>query len=204
MFDFTMLQPEDIKILETLVPSATRYAYSGRNPLLGLRPGDGIKACDATHLRAHFRPWDLQIAPDGSAYIFRWHLIPRNAVGANVYLHLQVADDPERPLHDHPWDNTSVILAGGYREVYVTGQGEGYRLERVREVRKGDVVHRKAEEAHRIFLLPDTPYTISLFTTGPVRRDWGFWFEDPQRWVSHPEVIEETADGRSVFKGRPQ
>ena len=144
---------------------------------------------------------DLIIAPDGRPYIYRWHLIPRNEFGCNVYLHLQVADDPERPLHDHPWDNQSVILAGGYREVYLPAHFVAQAHEPwEREVRTGRVVHRRAEEAHRIFLLPDCPYTISLFTTGPVVRDWGFWFENPTRWVSHKEVIVDTPDGRSVFK----
>lgn len=139
---------------------------------------------------------DLAIRPDGDDYIFRWHIIPRRSVGANVYLHLQIASDPERPLHDHPWDNQSVILAGGYKEVYVSRPDESW-FEKERIVREGQVVHRRAEEAHRLFMLPDCPYTISLFSTGPVVREWGFWFAQapqrgtiiPHRWHSHESVI---------------
>ncbi len=143
---------------------------------------------------------DLTIAPDGTDYMFRWHIILRNEVGANVYLHLQVADDPERPLHDHPWDNQSVILSGGYKEIVCPKPGAfgQYQVTHERLVRTGDVVHRRAEEAHRLFLLPGVPYTISLFSTGPVRREWGFWFEDG--WRPQTDVITETADGRSIFK----
>jgi hypothetical protein len=41
------------------------------------------------------------IAPDGQPYLYRWHVIERNPE-ANTYFHIQVDDDPERPLHDHP------------------------------------------------------------------------------------------------------
>jgi hypothetical protein len=138
---------------------------------------------------------DLCIAPDGEAYLWRWHIVPRNAV-ANVYFHIQVADDPERPLHDHPWDNTSVILAGGYDEIIST-TSTGSPLE-VRRVREGDVVHRKAEEPHRLLLASTHGYTMTLFTTGPKRRSWGFQF--PDGWRDEREVIENLPDERSIFK----
>ena len=120
----------------------------------------------------------------------------------------EIADDPERPLHDHPWDNQSVILAGGYREVFVE-QPETRWLEQYRICREGRTVQRRAEEAHRLFLLPGCRYTISLFSTGPVVREWGFWFEHkvegaillPRTWKHHDEVIETLPDGRSLFKG---
>lgn len=179
MFEFLKL--EDRILLRTLAGPAPGIRDAGRS----------------------IRKPDLIIAPDGTPYIYRWHLIPRNEVGANVYLHLQVADDPERPLHDHPWDNQSVILAGGYLEIYAhcyEGNDARWANQHVRQCRSGRVIQRRAEEAHRLFLLDDCPYTISLFTTGPVVRDWGFWFDHPQRWISHGEVITETADGRSIFK----
>jgi hypothetical protein len=139
---------------------------------------------------------DLTISPNGKAYLHRWHVVPRNAYG-NVYLHLQVADDPERPMHDHEYDNQSVILAGGYVEEFwkfppATG------TKGVRTVKAGDVVHRKADEAHRLKLLtdaaglPDPGYTISLFTTGPRVRDWGFWMDEEHggRWAHWQTVTE--------------
>ena len=136
---------------------------------------------------------DLTIAPDGTPYLYRWHVIPRNQ-RANVYFHIQVADDPERPLHDHPWDNTSVILAGGYDEFY----HDNLQIVHTRKVREGDVVHRKAEEAHRLLLASSLGYTMTLFSTGPKRRRWGFWF--PDGWHDQAEVIENLPDGRSIFK----
>ena len=149
-------------------------------------------------LAGHREP-DLVIAPDGEPYLYRWHVIPRNE-HANVYFHIQVTDDPERPLHDHPWDNTSVILAGGYDELYCE-QHTGSTLPgtvRTRRVREGDVVHRKAEQPHRLLLASPLGYTMTLFSTGPKRREWGFWF--PDGWRSQRDVIVNLPDGRSLFK----
>ena len=148
-----------------------------------------------------YRPPDFEIMPGGKPYIYRWYVVPRRLVGANIYLHLQVADDPERPMHDHPWDNQSVILAGGYVEDYwkyppATGT-KGQRI-----VKAGDVVHRKADEAHRLKLLtdaaglPDPGYTISLFSTGPVVREWGFWTDEEHggRWVDQSTWIAKNKE----------
>lgn len=138
----------------------------------------------------HWRDPDLIIAPDGNPYLYRWHVIPQNTK-ANVYFHIQVASDPERPLHDHPWDNTSVILSGGYDEIWnptpwLHEPGHTSREQPPRQLRAGDVCHRRAGEAHRLILPPDIPYTMTLFTTGPRVREWGFWFEDG--WKSYKDV----------------
>src|SRR5208282_5517483 len=105
--------------------------------------------------------------PDGEPYLYRWHVIPRNDY-ANVYLHIQVANDPERPLHDHPWDNTSVILAGGYDEMHQRHPAASSPVT-LRKMREGNVIHRKAEEAHRLLLASPLGYTMTLFSTGPKR-----------------------------------
>lgn len=136
---------------------------------------------------------DLVIAPDGEAYIYRWHLV--KTPQACCYFHIQVASDPERPLHDHPWDNTSVILAGGYDEIiWEPGCQEitWYR-------KPGDVIHRKATDAHRLILPAGVPYTMSLFSTGPKVREWGFWY--PDGWRPYTDVTR-TVDGKSVHVHR--
>jgi hypothetical protein len=152
---------------------------------VSLTISDRISDFDYIQISAMLRGWrepDMTISPGGKPYIYRWFVIPRRVVGANVYLHLQVADDTDRALHDHPWDNQSVILAGGYRETFQHVAHDRLLWEpAVRELRPGDVVHRRAEEAHRLELLPGIRYSISLFTTGPVIRDWGFWEKDGWR-----------------------
>lgn len=138
---------------------------------------------------------DLTIrSDDGSPYLHRWHVIPHHAGAANVYFHVQVASDPERPLHDHPWDNQSVILAGGYQEVLQEGPHLVPTLEQ-RVV--GQTVWRKAEVSHRLVLPATVPYTMTLFSTGPVRRDWGFWINGT--WYSHNACLDHSVEGKSVF-----
>lgn len=123
-------------------------------------------------------------------YLHRWYVVPRND-RANIYLHVQVASDPDRPLHDHPWDNQSVILSGGYDEVLDSGQ---------RAIRNsGQVVFRYAEYAHRLVLPEDVPYTMTLFTTGPRVRDWGF--HTKQGWIDARECTEFDPAGHSVYMG---
>lgn len=138
---------------------------------------------------------DLIIAPDGKPYMFRWHVAHNQGAG-NVYFHMQVADDPERPLHDHPWDNMSVILSGGYLETLqpVPPYGLKYTLPR----RAGDVIFRKATEAHRLFIPEGVPYTLTQFSTGPRVRTWGFWF--PDGWQDFRSVTTEK-DGVSIHTG---
>lgn len=139
---------------------------------------------------------DLVIAPDGyGEYLFRWHVIPRNE-HANVYFHIQTESDPERPLHDHPWDNTSVILAGGYDEILDIRPQDGHPTLSRRV--KGDVIHRQAHWAHRLLRPDNIPYTMSLFATGPKFRDWGFWTPNGT-WIKHSEVTD-TNDGISQWK----
>lgn len=138
---------------------------------------------------------DLVIAPDGNPYMYRWHIIRGD--DANTYFHVQVADDPERPLHDHPWDNFSVILSGGYREVMsmeaaMPTERNTYTFNR----KKGDVIYRHAAWPHRLFLPRVYPYTMTLFSTGPKVRDWGFWYETG--WVPFEKVTKQLEDGRSV------
>jgi len=170
------------------------------NPLMDLCAKHSVEPYDWQLAQKYVpdgRAPDLVIAPDGEPYLYRWHVVPRNGYG-NIYFHLQVADDPERPLHDHPWDNTSIILAGGYQEVLVRSPA-GWAGMSTLDRKPGDTVHRPAEWAHRLFLPAGTAYSMSLFVTGPHRRDWGFWF--PDGWRSQKEVVENLPDGRSVFKG---
>lgn len=165
---------------------------------------DRLEKADAeiAHSIVGYRVPDLVIRPDGEEYLYRWHVVPRNPL-ANVYFHIQMASDPERPLHDHPWDNTSVILAGGYDEIIsvepwtAPWSGPGFPV--VHKRKKGDVIHRKSSWAHRLILPPDVPYTMSLFTTGPKERGWGFW--QGGKFERYQDVTEIT-DGVSTWKDK--
>ena len=174
------------------------------NPFDRLSPDDRDMA--ASYLGGLREP-DLIIAPDGEPYLYRWHLTPHSMKDRGAaMLHIQIASDPERPLHDHPWDNQSVILSGGYDELWnpqpwISNGNENDIIERatVRKLRMRDVVARKSREAHRLILPNELPYTMSLFSVGPVLHEWGFWTDNG--WLDARVVTQMTPDGRSIFRG---
>ena len=132
----------------------------------------------------------MQRAPDfviGDDYLRRWWVIPRNE-GCNVYLHEIRKSDDDRALHDHPWENTSYLLIGGYIEH--TPEGRFIRS-------AGDIVQRPANALHRLEVVPGTS-CISLFITGPKVRDWGF--ACPQGWVPWHEFTDPT-DSSKIGRG---
>lgn len=124
---------------------------------------------------------DLVIAPDGEPYLYRWHLA-REPEGS-IYFHIQTRSDPERPLHDHPWDNTTVMLTGRYIELYepapeLVPPGNSWWEPIQRPVNTGKMIFRPAKLAHRLLLPQSVPYAMTLFMTGPKVREWGFWYPD--------------------------
>lgn len=122
---------------------------------------------------AERRPPDFVIGGGENPYLRRWWIIPRNRV-FNVYLHHFLRSDDDRALHDHPWINLSVLLAGSYVE-HMPG-GKALRVE-------GDLIARGPRAAHRVALLADQDGEMpvwTLFITGPKVREWGF--HCPRGW----------------------
>lgn len=126
------------------------------------------------------RPADFIIGDD---YMRRWWVLPRNEF-ANVYLHDIRKSDDDRALHDHPWQNTSVLLFGSYIEH--TPEGTSVR-------KAGDVVHRPAHSQHRLEVIPGER-AISLFMTGAKEREWGF--ACGQGWVHWRDFTNEDDTGQ--------
>ena len=117
----------------------------------------------------HRMIWRTETLPDGVEidlpYLERWYIIRTQRFG--LYLHRFWASD-EDGVHDHPWNNFSWILTGGYWENLPDGQ----RLWRPAGFKK----YRTAEEFHRI----DVPaggegHTWTIFGRFKRRRKWGFW-----------------------------
>jgi hypothetical protein len=129
---------------------------------------------------------DFVIGEPANPYMRRWFVVPRNPM-LNVYLHEILRSDDDRALHDHPWPNRSLLIAGSYVEHLPEGPI-------VRHA--GDVVDRAAEAAHRLIVEPGAP-VISLFVTGPKVRDWGF--HCPEGWVPWQEF---TAGDNGELIGR--
>lgn len=90
-------------------------------------------------------------------YLRRW-FVKKDEDGGRVYLHNFMRSDFERATHDHPWDSTSILLWGEYKEHLADGT-VAYR-------KSGDIVTRKAEDSHRI------EFTLSLRgrCSSPARR----------------------------------
>lgn len=91
--------------------------------------------------------------------------------------------DAGRDLHDHPFDFTSLILWGGYTEVRSLPDGSTVS----HTVGIGDVVKRKAEDAHSIVHV--LPGTLTLVLGGKKRKEWGFY--TPEGWVHWKEYHGE-------------
>lgn len=129
-------------------------------PIITLDPIDGIP--DVSRLRR-----TGIVHPDGRPYLERYHLIDNEHL--QVRYHHWLSGDPDRDLHDHPWDNVTMVLAGHLLEV-----GEYV----ITELHPGAVITRHATDAHRIELVTDDAWT--LFITGRFQRQWGF--QTPAGW----------------------
>jgi hypothetical protein len=118
--------------------------------------------------RIYARRPDLVIGGSDRPYLRRWYAIPRNPF-FNIYLHEILRSDDDRALHDHPWPNLSVILAGRYVEHTIAAGGIHRRVER----RAGAWKFRLPWSAHRLEIAAGETCR-TLFITGPRLRSWGF------------------------------
>jgi len=150
------------------------------------KPYAGLEELDGWADRVmRSRAPDFIIGEVTNPYMRRWWIIPRNRL-MNVYLHEVLRSDDDRALHDHPWDNTSLLIRGSYLEITPEGK-------LIRE--PGDVIHRQATDAHRLVVEDGEPVR-SLFMTGPNVREWGF--HCPQGWRHWRDFVGVSAEGTSV------
>lgn len=161
---------------------------------------------------------DFVIAPHGKSVMDRWFLIPRNK-WFNIYVHRLNGADPQR-VHDHPWWNISIMLKGRRWEhmpveplshwevrqwahpsaAIYSAWKRGLKAAKYQTLRSvlrnpGSIVFRRATDAHRLETIGRPSY--SLFITGPVVREWGFWL--PTGWVTFKDHVE-VVDGVSRQK----
>lgn len=138
----------------------------------------------------------------GIGYMRRWYVIPRNR-WLNIYLHEFRGSDDDRALHDHPWRSASIILYGRYwehlpRNPANPGDGQTHRYQRA----AGQITIRPGHAAHRIELPPHhaTAFdpVITLFITGPRRREWGFWCRHGWR---HWRIFTNPTDSGQIGRG---
>lgn len=125
---------------------------------------------------------DFVIGDPEDPYLRRWWVIPRNRL-FNIYLHHFLHSDDDRALHDHPWlFNCSILVKGTYYEVTFSGACRR---------RRWVPYFRWGKAAHRVELVSREVWTV--FITGPVVRDWGFYC--PQGWRHWREFTDPGNEG---------
>lgn len=130
-----------------------------------------LRAATMGRLIRRWREPDVVIGGRDDPYLLRWWVLPRNRF-FNVYLHNFCRSDDDRALHDHPWFNASILLAGEYVEHTISAGGIHHRTTRVAGQRSGWCLRPSGKLAHRVELRHGHCWT--LFITGPVYRAWGF------------------------------
>lgn len=124
----------------------------------------------------------------GDNYLRRWWLVPRNDY-CNVYLHEILQSDSHTP-HDHPWDNSTIVLSGSMREHHY----ERAQYRRWVDYYPGARVLRDAGDSHRLEI-PSGGRCVTLFITGAKLRDWGFWCPGG-RWIPWQQFMQGAEYGQ--------
>lgn len=130
---------------------------------------------------------------DQDLYLRRYYVY-RGKRRPHIYLHHIVRSDYERACHDHPWDFTSLILTGGYREHIATVLPLDNRVEEVylsyRDKHAGSIVSHTCTDLHRLEL--KKPMWTLVFT-GHRKRDWGFQTPD-KGWIKWNTLYQYIKD----------
>jgi hypothetical protein len=140
----------------------------------------------------------------GEPYLERYHLL-RLPGGGGVYLHRFLASDPDRGLHDHPWERAvGMVLSGGYREQRF-GSGEGGEQVVERLLRPGRINLIRGSDFHRI-VLPAEREAWTLFGHTRKYKDWGFvnLDESGQRHYAPHEKVTNEPNHRDWWRTAPR
>lgn len=150
------------------------------------------------------RPPDYVIGGADDPYLLRWWFIPRNK-WFNIYFHHFMRSDTDEALHDHPWNNVSFVLDGSYNEM-MPAFPDKWPEDRTMILKRrwpGDIVKRKATDPHAIILSKlfggkESP-VMSIFFTGPLLREWGFWCK--QGWRHWKDFVVRRDGGNERGAG---
>ncbi len=133
------------------------------------------------------------IGGDEALYLSRYTLFDFPWSKRRIYLHRFHRSDEDRDLHNHPWTRSySLVLLGGYREERLQ---DGKVI--VRDVYPGSINVIDPNTFHRVDLLNGDAWTI--FFTGTLLQDWGFWDRDTNKFVDHKTYL--LAKGLLPFEG---
>ena len=114
------------------------------------------------------RPADETLDHEAAGpYLEKW-LVCKDGLGNARYVHRFLRSDQDDETHDHPWDNVTICVQGGYWNVTPAGRFW---------IGAGDVVRRRATDFHRVELEPGV-VPVTIFDHGPKVNEWGFLLED--------------------------
>lgn len=220
-FDPAMLTPDHLEL--ALMVLGLEFADRQFLKQINLPDVAELAAWSESHRYGHLYPTLRQsynrlckpnaiVHDDDGPIMYRWHVVPRNDF-AGVYLHVQVrSDSVTRGPHDHEYDSFATMLANMYiDERYERGEYQpesatedaiqGYLdLADFQPLERGQTMHRKASQLHRVVLPEGVPYCMTLFAHGPRYRKWGFANPDGS-WVA-AEAVGEIVNGTVMAKGR--
>lgn len=120
-------------------------------------------------------------------YLARWTILETPFF--SIKLHFIFESDPDPELHDHPWWFVSLVLGGGYWEMFAdpfessrvvvdsAGQAKFSPVKPAKWRGWLSLAFRKAVTPHRVVLQPGG-YAVTLLLTGPRTRNWGFLCRD--------------------------
>lgn len=111
-------------------------------------------------------------------YLRRWYLTPKMMdKWCSVRIHQIVLEDQDRHPHNHPWPFLSIVLKGGYMELW--GQEGDYNPSIVRKVSRWS--YHTHTDVHRITGFKNRGEKSGVWTlvfTGPLKHKWGFQTEE--------------------------
>jgi hypothetical protein len=130
--------------------------------------------------------WDFNsrfvIGQPGNPMLERWRLLQTPWFG--IYVHHIYREDRDPVPHDHPWTFWSLILRGGYDELY-RSEPRINSNDVPRSHAQWTVHHFPLQGAHRIVSV--RPKTVSLVLVGRKRRTWGFY--NGWEWVPYTTAL---------------
>ena len=108
----------------------------------------------------------------GEPYLERYHLF-RLPGGGGAYIHRFIESDPDRGLHDHPWNAAvSLILDGSYNEQKLALENNKKTVvERTLKSWHLNII--RGDDFHRIIKRDAQPVWTLFMHTGKIK-DWGF------------------------------
>lgn len=139
--------------------------------------------------------------PDGEPYLERYFLaqFPKwrwlgKWAGGTIYLHRFIGSDPDRGLHDHPWEVAySFILSGWYVEERWQNKWLG---DKKLAMKSGGALTRiTGDDQHRV-VMEDGAVTWSLFWHSKRIKGWGFFNYRDLHPGQSGEIISEPFDAQ--------